>query len=80
MIIVEAYQIPSGNVSPDIFALPCVRSIDKKLGDDIEYSVWVKIGEAYDFIYARPSDWICKDERGKWHVLSDKEYRKEVMT
>ncbi len=62
-------------MSPDIFALPCVRGIDKKLGDDIEYSVWVKIGEVYDFIYARPSDWICKDKGGLWHVLSDKEYK-----
>lgn len=63
-------------MSPDIFALPCVRGIDKKLGNDIEYSVFVKIGEVYDFIYARPTDWICKDENGKWLVLSDDEYHK----
>ena len=77
--IIESYQVPEGNVSPDIFALPCVRGIDKKLGNDIEYSVFVKIGEVYDFIYARPTDWICKKEDGKWYVMSDTEYWKEVM-
>jgi hypothetical protein len=24
-------------------------------------------------------DWICQDHDGKWHGLSDEEYRKEVI-
>lgn len=76
MRIIEAYQVPYGNVSPDIFALPCVNNC-AVMKNGIEYGVFVNGASAYpSMAHARPSDWICKDSEGKWHVLSDDEYHK----
>ena len=75
MKIVESYQVSMGNVSPDIFALPCVNSARKKNG--IEYSVFTNGKFAYpSMAHARATDWICKTEDGKWIVLHDDEYHK----
>jgi hypothetical protein len=73
MKIVEAHQVPYGNVSPDIFALPCVNSARKKNG--IEYGVFVNGKFAYpSMAHAFPTDWICKTEDGKWIVFNNEEY------
>ena len=75
MKIVESYQVPYGNVSPDIFALPCVNSVKKK--DGIEYGVFVNEKFAYpSMAHAKPTDWICKNEDGKWIVFNNEEYEK----
>lgn len=75
MRIIEAYQVPEGNVSPDIFALPCVNSVRKKNG--IVYGVFVNGKFSYpSMAYARATDWICKNEDGKWIVLTNDEYEK----
>lgn len=74
MRIVEAYKVPTGNVSPDIFKLPCVNSVRKKNG--IEYGVFVKGKFSYPCMaYARATDWICKESDGVWNVLTDAEYQ-----
>ena len=74
MRIIESHQVPDGNVSPDIFALPCVKSVMKKNG--IVYGVFVKWAFTYpSMAHARPSDWICKTEDGKWIVLNNDEYK-----
>lgn len=75
MKIVESYQVPSGNVSPNIFSLPCVNSVKKKNG--IEYGVFVNGTSAYpSMAHAKATDWICKTEDGKWIVLNNDEYEK----
>jgi hypothetical protein len=77
MKIIESYQVPEGNVSPDIFALPCVECVNKKYDRTIEYGVFLRdTGLSHYMEYACPTDWICKDSDGKWHVLSDDEYHK----
>lgn len=68
MKIVESYQIPQGNVSPDIFALPCVSSAYKTMTHGIRYHV--------EHLIAQPTDWICKRSNGEWIVLTEEEYRK----
>lgn len=74
MKIIEAHQVPYGNVSPNIFKLPCVNSVKKKNG--IEYSVFTNGKFAYpSMAHARPTDWICKREDGTWTVFTDKEYQ-----
>lgn len=75
MKIIEAHQVPYGNVSPDIFKLPCVNSVKKKNG--IEYSVFTNGKFAYpSMAHAKATDWICKTEDGKWIVLNNDEYEK----
>ena len=69
MRIIEAYKVPTGNVSPDIFKLPCVTSAYKTMTQGIRYHV--------EYMIAKPSDWICKDENGEWLVLDDEEYQAE---
>ena len=72
--IIEAHQVPRGNVSPDIFALPCVNSVRKKNG--IVYGVFVNWTSAYSSMaHARPTDWICKKEDGTWIVFNNEEYK-----
>lgn len=74
--IIEVHQVPYGNVSPDIFKLPCVNSVRKKNG--ITYGVFVDGKTEYpSMAHAHPSDWICKRENGTWAVLTDEEYEAE---
>lgn len=70
--IIEAYQVPKGNVSPEIFKLPCVSGATK-LGDgNTEYTC--KNDYFCGHEYARSSDYICKADDGCWFVLSAEEY------
>lgn len=66
MRIIEAYQVPEGNVSPDIFKLPCVSSAYKNIHGSTCYHVEGEV--------AVPNNWICKDENGRWRVLLNWEY------
>lgn len=75
MKIVEAHQVPKGNVSPGIFSLPCIDGCAKSHAN----------GDAYYFTLqnvkprlAYAGDWVCKDSKGIWLVLTEKEYRKET--
>lgn len=68
MRIVESYQVPEGNISPDIFKLPCVTSAYKTMTQGIRYHV--------DYMIAKPTNWICKYENGEWLVLTDDEYQR----
>lgn len=67
MRIIEAYQVSEGNVSPDIFALPCVTSAYKTMTHGIRYYA--------DCMIAKPSDWICKTKDGEWIVLNNDGYK-----
>ena len=70
--IIEAYQVPGGNVSPDIFKLPCVSGATK-LGDgNTEYTCMNDYFCGHE--YADYTDYICKSEEGKWFVLSADAY------
>lgn len=73
-MIIEAYQVPKGNVSPDIFKLPCVECVNKKYDRTIEYGVFVTWNKVFDMVYANSTDWICKDAEGRWWVFTDEEY------
>ena len=70
--IVEAYQVPKGNISPDIFHLPCVSWADKTE----EGIVYICHDLDTYKVEAYPTDWLVKDSKGKWHVMHDDEYRK----
>lgn len=69
MRIIEAYQVPEGNVSPDIFRMPCVSSAYKTMRGETYYHV-------DDGLIAGPGDWICRDSPGQWHVLTHEEYQR----
>ena len=79
MRIIEAYQVPYGNVSPDIFKLPCVAGADKT-DDGVTYICDVNIDNDtyndFDIVEASVFDWICKDSEGKWHILTNDEYQR----
>ena len=70
MKFVEVYQIPMGNVSPDIFKLPCIVAACKTYPDGIGYAIGGMMK------HARPSEWLCKDKKGNWHVMTNEEYRR----
>jgi hypothetical protein len=69
--IIEAYQVPRGNVSPDIFALPCVELAYKHQGQ-----TWYDVNCCDKKMIALPTRWICKTSTGTWLVLNDDEYLK----
>lgn len=69
--IVEAYEVPEGNVSPDIFALPCVLSVHKVFGQAI-YDC--KCGCFGVIRYGTPGHVICRFEDGIWEVLTHRRY------
>lgn len=71
--IIEAYQVPEGNVSPDIFKLPCVV-LACKVGDGNTRYTCTSVGY-YGNEWAFKSDYICKFDNGKWTVLSAEEYQ-----
>lgn len=70
--IIEAYMVPAGNVSPDIFKLPCVIGANKTEGGNTYYKV--ENGYFECLVFAGYTDYICKSEDGKWFVLSADEY------
>lgn len=76
MKIVESYQVPMGNVSPDIFALPCIKMVSKVSERNPIPQYWLYKPNPQCWPFALPTDWICKDSKGKWHVMHDDEYRK----
>ena len=67
MRIIVSYKVPEGNVSPDIFKLPCVSSAYKNIHGATCYHVGEEI--------AATNDWICKYENGRWRVLLNWEYQ-----
>ena len=77
----QAIQI--GRNINGIFYLPCVYQICKN-SETNTIDIWVylhclseeakKSGRKYSFI-AHIGDWLCEDYEGKWHLLTDKEYR-----
>ena len=74
--IIEAYMVPAGNVSPDIFALPCVLSVNKVLGQAI-YDC--KCGCFGVIRYGTPGQVISRFEDGRWEVLSQRRYHEIIQ-
>lgn len=72
--IIEAYMVPAGNVSPDIFKVPCVVEAGKTGGGNTVYTVVNGYFRGQEF--AGYTDYICKADDGKWFVLSAHEYHK----
>ena len=70
--IIEAYMVPAGNVSPDIFKLPCVVKASKTKGGNTDYTV--VNGYYKDQELAGYTDYIYKADNGCWFVLSAEEY------
>lgn len=63
-----------------ILALPCVdevRKRDNRRDGVVEYYFLLNPFKmaVEEFQYAHPGDWLCEDERGKWHLLSAEAYR-----
>ena len=71
--IVEAYQVPGGNVSPDIFKLPCISSAMKLTSGNTIY----RCSAAYvdGGLWAGKGNYICKLDSGKWDVFTSGEYQ-----
>lgn len=59
-----------GNVG-DIFALPCINAVHKVEGApvyELGYVTDVDSGQLTK--HARPGDWLCRDDNGKWYLVS----------
>jgi hypothetical protein len=79
MKYIETHQIPKGGISPDIFNLPCVNCAYKHKTKGVEYSLIVSMLHDYTSVsYAYPTDWLCLDEFGAWHVINDGVYKKRA--
>lgn len=65
-----------GRCINDVFKLPCVYSCHKEAEGGLCYLLydWDDDG---NYIEARIGDWLCEDEEGKWHVMSNEEYKEE---
>lgn len=68
--IIEAYQVPEGNVSPDIFKLPCVIGATKLSDGNTEYTCAIDLS----YEYANVGDFICKSDDNRWFTLFSEEY------
>ena len=68
--IIESYQVPKGNVSPDIFKLPCVIGATKLSDGNTEYTCAIDLS----YEYANVGDYICKSDDNRWFTLSAEEY------
>ena len=72
--IIEAYQVPGGNVSPDIWSLPCVVSAYKTIAGNPRY----RVETPYGSVTAGPFDWICRYDNGTWDVMTNDQYKASV--
>lgn len=75
----QAIKIPD-YISQGIFNLPCVISARK---DRLYGLIYTLAGDTKttlfrwgDIIYAKPTDWLCEDYGGRWHLLTNEEYGK----
>ena len=77
----QAIQI--GDNVTDIMRLPCVISCTKEFWNntDIKY-MYSLFGDTVcskyswgDSVIAYSGDWLCEDYDGRWHLLSNKEYK-----
>ena len=79
MKYIETHQITKGGISPDIFNLPCVNCAYKHKTKGVEYSLIVSMLHDYTSVrYAYPTDWLCRDEFGIWHVINNGVYKNQV--
>ena len=65
-------MVPEGNVSPEIFKLPCVVKASKTKGGNTYYTVVSGYFPGHEF--ADYTDYICKSEDGNWFVLNADAY------
>lgn len=76
MTIIESHQIPKGNVSPDIFSLPCVCAVYKHKAKGVEYTLRTDMLKDFTSLNrAYPTDWLCRDEFDVWHVINNGVYK-----
>lgn len=76
MKIIEAHQVPYGNVSPDIFKLPCIKMVSKVSEKNPIPQYWLYKPNPQCWPFALPTDWICKTEDGEWIILDNEEYQR----
>ena len=73
-----AQSIQVGNNVTSIMRLPCVTSCHKQ--NDMQGLEWLEyVINGDENQRVEKGDWICQDHDGKWHGISDEEYRKEVI-
>lgn len=72
----QAIHIGS-RVTDTVFRLSCIYSVHKEADGGICYLLydWDEQGQ---YVELRPGQWLCEDSDGRWHVLSDEEYKKTV--
>lgn len=72
----KAIQVPR-HVSQSVMDLPCVESFHKSGNGGYYYVLyWIHMHDNTRCKYAHPGEWLCEDYDGKWHVLTDDEYKK----
>lgn len=58
----------------DILKLDCVYSCHKE-GNDFHFVYLLYDWDEYgQYIKAEIGDWLCEDNKGKWHKLTNEEY------
>ena len=67
-----------GDNVTDIMNLPCVVACIKQ--DDKNGFVWleyrIRCGASGRAQYAEKGDWLCEDNDGRWHILTDEDHEK----
>lgn len=68
----QAIQVPD-HITQGIFNLDCVASCHKGGAGSFYYHLYaIKVSDNKQFVH--PTEWLCQDESGMWHVLTNKEY------
>ena len=74
----QAIQIGS-NIT-DIFRLPCVWAVRKDVFGAVFYDLYGFVMHDGNSAIAREGNWLCEDDEGKWHLLSNEEYEQFKTT
>ena len=72
--------IKIGRGIEDVFRLPCVAAIRKDIFGAAFYDLYGFIMHDGRSVSAREGDWICEDNEGKWHLLTNEEYEQLKTT
>ena len=69
---VTAIQI--GKNITDIFRLPCIAAIRKDIFGAVFYELYGFLMSDGRNAVAREGNWLCEDEKHRWHLLTNEEY------
>ena len=67
-------SIRIGRHIENVFRLPCVAAVRKDIFGAAFYDLYGFVMHDNKGAVAREGNWICEDDSGRWHLLTNEEY------